>query len=143
MSFLASTADQALSLAAHYLAAAGVAALVWRTSRRISRPIGRSMFRALGAVPMLREWHGRVKEHPQELDDAQTTISLLFSLAMCFVNAFTHWFWAVNKVAELPASLSEKDGAYFGVILYTSQGVLQGWLTLAFISGGLKLFRCD
>lgn len=101
------------------------------------------MFRALGAVPMLREWHGRVKEHPQELDDAQTTISLLFSLAMCFVNAFTHWFWAVNKVAELPESLTEKSGTYFGVILYTLEGVVQGLLTIAFISGALKLFRCD
>ena len=80
------------------------------------------MFRALGAVPMLREWHGRVKDRPQELDDVQTTMSLLFSLAMCFANAFAHWFWAMNQVPELPESLTEKGGTYFGVILYTYVG---------------------
>jgi hypothetical protein len=139
MSFLTNTADQALSLAFHYLAAAGVAVVVWRSSRRISRPIGRSMFRALGAVPVLREWHGRVKE----LDDVQTTMSLLFSLAMCFMNAFTHWFWAVNKVEELEASVTDAGGTYIGVIMYTLEGVVQGLLTIAFISGALKLFRRD
>ena len=143
MSFLVSTADQALVLAFHYLAAAGVASVVWRSSRRISRPVGRSLFRALGAVPVLREWHGRVKDHPQELDDVQTTISLLFSLAMCFANAFTHWFWAVNKAVELEVSVTNPGGTYFGVTLYTLEGVVQGLLTVAFISGGLKLFRCD
>lgn len=101
------------------------------------------MFRTLGAVPMLRDWHGRVKDHPQELDDVQTTMSLLSSLAMCFANAFTHWFWAVNQVEELPEPLAGKDGVYFGVILYTLEGVVQGLLTIAFISGALKLFRCD
>ena len=143
MSFFTESADGALCLAAHCLAAAGVAVVVWRSSRRISRPIGRSMFRALGAVPVLREWHGRVKDHPQELDDVQTTMSLLFSLAMCFVNAITHCFWAVDKVAELPAPVVENGGTYFAVILYTLQGVLQGWLTIAFISGALKVFRRD
>jgi hypothetical protein len=143
MSFLVSTADQALVLAFHYLAAAVVAGVVWRSSRRISRPVGRSLFRALGAIPVLREWHDRVKDHPQELDDVQTTISLLFSLAMCFANAFTHWFWAVNKAAELEVSVTNPGGTYFGVTLYTLEGVVQGLLTIAFISGGLKLFRCD
>lgn len=101
------------------------------------------MFRALGAVPVLREWHGRVKDHPQELDDVQTTMSLLFSLAMCSMNAITHCSWAVDKVAELPSPVVENGGTYFAVILYTLQGVLQGWLTIAFISGALKVFRRD
>jgi hypothetical protein len=116
MSFLVSTADQALVLAFHYLAAAVVAGVVWRSSRRISRPVGRSLFRALGAIPVLREW---------------------------FANAFTHWFWAVNKAAELEVSVTNPGGTYFGVTLYTLEGVVQGLLTIAFISGGLKLFRCD
>lgn len=101
------------------------------------------MFRALGAIPVLREWHSRVKDRPQELDDVQTTMSLLFSVVMCFVNAFTHWFWAVNMVAELETSVTEPGGTYIGVIMYTLQGVVQGLLTIAFISGALKLFRCD
>jgi hypothetical protein len=92
---------------------------------------------------VLRGWHSRVKYHPQEVDDIQTTMSLLFSLAMCFANALTHWFWAVNMAAELEVSVTSPGGTYFGVILYTLEGVVQGLLTVAFISGALKLFRCD
>lgn len=143
MSSIANILDQALSLAFHYLAAAGVAAVVWRTSQRISRPIGRTMFRALGAVPLLREWWDRVKGSPQELEDVQTSMSLLFSLAVCFMNASTHWFWATNMAADLEASVTNPGSTYFGVILYTLQGVVQGMVTIAMISGALRLFRVD
>jgi len=101
------------------------------------------MFRALGAVPVLREWQGRVKDRPQELDDIQTTMSLLFSLAMCCTNALVHWFLAVNIAADLEVSVTNPGGTYFGIILCTLEGVVQGLLTIAFISGALKLFRCD